>query len=326
MTECDVSIERIDPVLAVGVSKPYALYRIDGLGRRYYFRVTEAGDDVIFYPSVTSVLGATMPTPPYLTKWIATHGLQGAYQMRDEAATYGTMLHVELAKFLVDGSYVLTVPYAQLVVETALTESYAASHVRSGVDRARVMKEWPTRLVKDMTAMAQVMFDRKVTVIAVEMALCSDKLRTAGAMDLVCEMDFDRKRVRALWDLKSSQAGQFSFSHEAQLHIYRALWNETFPDMPVSHVFNLSPSDWRDKPTYTLKNQTDSKAMDVARLLLDVFHMTVDEEPADHTVFGGLAQMGEAPPLPRRIPIKQYALNLIAQREAARALDVNTAR
>jgi hypothetical protein len=66
------------------------LYRYDhNAGDRRYARVNERGK-VIWYPSVTTIIRATSPTPPGLLAWYIKHGIDGANELRDEAAERGT--------------------------------------------------------------------------------------------------------------------------------------------------------------------------------------------------------------------------------------------
>jgi hypothetical protein len=270
--------ERVLPLYLDSLTPDYILYRFDGGDTRWYYRP----DTRRFYPSVTSVISATMPTPYALIQYLKNHPDPDGH--RDERANYGTFLHIQIARLLMDGEYDLD----------ALEESAYTSAVAAGAEPAR----WQEDAKKDLLAFAAFAREHSVKPIAIECVLCSDK-GYAGAIDLVCEMrigsgqngsflkrDGDGKKVTAIVDMKSGRKG-FYENHEIQLHMYRDMWGETFPGVPVERVFNWAPTDWRTAPSWKLKDQTSSSSARKIPHLIELFSMSGQSGPSPRLVVQG---------------------------------------
>jgi hypothetical protein len=232
------------------VEAPYKVYQMNSRAGRYYYRVTPEGK-VEWYPSVTTILRRTQPTPEHLIKWIADLGYEEAERIKMERAAYGTFMHAQFEKLIIEKQYILDDVKKELrkyIEDNDLPGTFIAYE-----DEAK----------KDVLAFAQWLIDYNVKPLAVEIALVNPEGGYAGMVDLVCEMDEkpgSEKRTVAIVDFKSGKKG-FHEEYEIQLGLYRDMWNANFKSMQVERIFNFAPKDWRKAPSYTFKEQTKSRSL-----------------------------------------------------------------
>lgn len=225
----------------------YKLFQLNSDGHRYYYRYE--GATPVFYPSVTTLLKQVMPTSPFLIKWMVENGAEGATEKRDLAAAYGTFMHAQFESLLINRRYDF-----DIVPEILL------SYMEQQNLPDKFYGESLAKIRKDVCAFAQFVKDYNVRPLAVEIALVHPECHYAGMLDLQCVMTDPKtgNEFPAIVDFKSGRKG-FYEEHELQLALYRDMWNVNYPEMPITRIFNFAPKDWRGvKPTYTLKEQTDS--------------------------------------------------------------------
>lgn len=250
---------------------PYKVYQLNSEGWRYYYRFNEQGEPE-FYPSVTTLLHRVMPTSPFLIDWIVANGKEGAAEKRDLAAAYGTFMHAQFEALLITGQYDFdTVP---LTLQAYMERENLPD---------KVFNEWAVKIRKDILAFVQFVRDYKVRPLAIEIALVHPDKRYAGCLDLPCILTDPKtgEEFSALVDFKSGRKG-FWEEHELQLHMYKDMWNVTFPQKPIERVFNFAPKDWRTKPTYTLKEQTGS--VNAAKLPALLALAAIEDDKRDNTL------------------------------------------
>ncbi len=221
------------------------LWRMDGQGFRFYYEL--GGPRIIFRASWTSAIGDQLGFPIGLLDWYLKHGKKEAERLRDERAHYGSCLHLVLAYFAE------TRRIKPSGIENIIL-SYAA---KKGLAEAATLADWRHDMMSDTLAFAQFINDKNVVPIAIEIPLVSEHYNLAGTIDMICEMDFNKKRVIAVVDIKSGRKG-FYESHAIQLAAYQAMWNENFPELQATMCFNWSPKEWTKTPTYNLVNQTEN--------------------------------------------------------------------
>lgn len=265
MEKVNTQIENMEPLFSV-LKQPHRIYRYNTGGGRLYFRIDEY-EEPRLYLSVTTFIKRSMPTPEQLIKWIADMGYDKAKEYTELRANFGTFEHTEFARVLTTGVCDLD-GMSERLANFIETERWPGSYM-----------SWLEEMQRDVIALSQFVIDYEVEPIAIEMVLCSDKYRFAGAIDLVCWLKIEetgyfgevyksgpqkgqskeskkKRRVLAIIDLKSGKKG-FRDEHVIQLQAYRVLWEENFPNMKIEKVFNLAPKDWRTAPSYLITDQTD---------------------------------------------------------------------
>lgn len=257
-----LSVEEMKAIFfdsAALIEPSYRVYQLNSKGHRYYYRYNEDGEPV-FYPSVTTILSQTLPKSPFLVSWIADKGEEEAERYKAERAAYGTFMHAQLEELLINRVYDL---------------DSLKQRLKAYIDEKSLPADfiyYADELKKDVLAFAQFVIDYDVRPLAVEIALVSDVHHYAGMIDCPCSMKLSPKkeeRINAIVDFKSGRKG-FYEECEIQLHLYKMMWEENFPDQPIERLYNFSPKDWRKKPSYNLKDQTDSVNAEKIPALLEI--------------------------------------------------------
>ncbi len=232
------------------------IYRVEIGGLRHYRR--ESGR---VYKSLTTFLDSVMPANKFLQQWKEKMAVElgGSEQARDyvqATADYGTGLHIAVAEYCRNNG-----------VDWGEFDQWAFQYLGEVGFKNGTLQSAHSELINDFAAMLQFFHDYRVEVIAVEIPVWLD-CGIATLIDLVVEMDEknytektpieQRKRVKSIINLKSGKKGFFE-THVFQLEGERRMFNETYGHIfgNIETVFNLAPNDWRDKPTYKLKDQTD---------------------------------------------------------------------
>ena len=155
---------------------------------RYYQR-----DEFTFYPSVTHVL-SYFPKAKFFENWIKEVGFNADIIIR-RAGEEGTQVHGLIEQFL------------------------AGEELRWIDEEGKVL--YNTDIWRMVTKFVEFWNTYNPKLIASEVPLVSDTLKTAGTGDIVCEI----ANVNWLLDIKTSNALHRTF--DLQTAVYTQAWNET---------------------------------------------------------------------------------------------------
>ena len=272
------------------IEPPYKVWQLNSKGHRYYYRFDDNGTPE-FYPSVTTILSQTMPKSEYLIKWIADKGMEEAERYKAERAAYGTFMHAQFEELIINRYYNLDL---------------LKSRLKEYIDNNKLPADfiyYADDFKKDILAFAQFVLDYDVKPLAVEIALVHPVYNYAGMIDLPCTMltkPGSGEYINAIVDFKSGRKG-FYEEMEIQLHLYKMMWDENFPELPIERVYNFSPKDWRKKPTYNLKDQTESPNAKKIPYLLELAAIEDGKRDNTFTAVSGEIALDNKPDLANNV-------------------------
>ena len=272
----------------------YRLWQFNSAGRRYYYTFGQGGE-AIFFPSVTTILRNVMPENRFLTEWKVSLGKEAAEAYTQERADYGSFIHGQLAALAALRSYNLD-GVRDALVEYTERNKIAAGFVDAHEEEAKA----------DIIAFARWMWEYDVQPYAIEVSLFSS-VGYAGMIDLVANLRTiarsdeaaavakagadDAKvariqakaaeRIDAICDFKTGKKG-FYDEHAVQLEMYRRMWNENFPDKPISRIFNVAPKDWRKTArkavSFSFEEQTENPVLRRVDLFIELFKLMEEDD------------------------------------------------
>jgi hypothetical protein len=272
------------------IEPPYKVWQLNSKGHRYYYRYDENGEPE-FFPSVTTILSQTLPKSPFLINWIANKGIEESERYKGERAAYGTFMHAAFEELLINRAYDLDGLKGKL---------------KEYIEVYRLPDDfiyYADDLKKDVLAFAQFVLDYDVRPLAVEIALVHPYYKYAGMIDCPCTMLAKiggDERINAIVDFKSGRKG-FYEEAEIQLGMYRDMWNVNFEKFPVNRIFNFSPKDWRKRPSYNLKEQTDSPNIRKIPYLLEIAAIEDEKKDNTFTSVNGMVLLDNAPDLTQNV-------------------------
>lgn len=248
----------------------YKVGRVNFGRGRSYIRINEDGtleSPIRLYTSLTTAISSCAPMERSLLEWHCKLGLAEAERYTEMKAHYGTMLHLEIGKYLIEGVYDFGT-CGDIVEDYTSEKNYWQPEC----------KNWANDLRHDMAAFIQFSFDYQIKPLGIEYVLLSE--RGFGTLiDLVCNMTIQvdgfsetevyksgprkgqpkeckvPREIRAIINFKSGRHG-FYRNNGLQIEAERQLWEENFPDLPLDAAYNWSPKDWVTNPGYNLRDWT----------------------------------------------------------------------
>lgn len=280
-----------------GSVKLPTVYRHSGYGERYYFQ--HIGDDVVFLPSCTTIIKKTLPTSPGILKKHQELG-DRYYDWLMQKADYGTFLHLQFAEYLRNMEY-----------------NFDALNVNREVfqDERGLMyntQNWTDSAKRDLLCLVNFVQMYNVKPLYVEQPITyysgsMEQPRFGSVVDLICEMDYEEKgffgevyktgenkgmpketkrvrRVVAAIDLKSGKNG-FWDDHAIQLKMYQIALQQS--GVEVEKLFNIAPTDWRETPTFKIKDQTNEVSSREIHLIMQLYFARYYREPSSQLEITG---------------------------------------
>jgi hypothetical protein len=260
------------------------------------------------YISNTSLIDMTTKTDEGLIRKMADMGYDKWMEFLRERATYGTILHILIAEFLIAG----------FIDFDNIGRRIEVLFVEHDVPKKRYFT-WHESLCYDLLAFCKFAADYKVRPLAIELPLISRENRFGGTIDLVCKLTIEEKGyfgevyksgpnkgapketkketdIYAVIDFKSGKNG-FTEKHADQLALCTILLKENYRqfDKYTLKAFNWAPKDWRTAPDYSFKDQTGVSPLQVVFAKISIARVRAKNFVPTYLLPTGIVDLGEDP-------------------------------
>lgn len=265
---------------------PVTLYRIDDRGLRMYYSL-DGKFNPTFYGSSTTIKSLVTPTPRAIIDKEIRMGSEAFRAYRDNRASFGTFWHIMASVLTREGEFNL-------------------GNLQDNIERWASMESisdtegWHEDAWKGLMSWMQTMNDYEIIPLAIEVPLAHPE-GFAGTIDLVCEMNAakytektppeNRNRIIAIIDWKT---GYIYPDHAIQLFINKRIWEHNFPNKAIDRVYNWTWRDWKTKPSYDLRNQTDSEEAGLIKHYIDIWKTKFYNKPRTIKTANGVLSIGES--------------------------------
>lgn len=288
----------------------YKVGRVNFGQGRSYIKIDQDGglaQPFRLYTSLTTSIAQSMPTPKALEDWKFSLGKKEADRQMKVRAHFGTMMHLEIGKFIMEGVY-------DLDKCDEVVENYTSDHNFWDNDCTL----WAHELKEDMLSFVQFYNDYEIVPLGLEYVLLSDSRGFGTPIDLVCYMTVDEKgewgevyksgerkgepkitskrvKKRAIINFKSGRKG-FYETHGIQMECEKLLWDENFPESPIDIAMNWAPADWKTTPSYKVKEWqgTTSQAEINAILVLAQIRYQAKAEKRQYMSMSGVISTADS--------------------------------
>ena len=290
----------------------YKVGRVSYGHGRSYIRLVDGAVETPFrlYTSLTTAINTCAPMNQGLLEWNVKHGLKEAGRLLKIAQRFGTALHILIGEFLMVGS-----------VNLDELDEWVQNYLSTQEFWEPECADWAENLKYDMIAFAQFCADYNIKVMGIEYVLLSDRFGFGTPIDLVCKMDIptagfygevyksgERKgepketkqpiTKTVIINFKSGRHG-FYPNNGIQAIAEKMLWEENFPDIPLEGAYNWSPKEWRDTPSYNLKDWMGEVGEDEVEHIMGLAKIRFGDKAMEkeYLSVGGVVYRGKAPEL-----------------------------
>lgn len=251
---------------------------------RYYYTFDEEANAIIYASATNLIKDGYVEKKDSLTDWKQMQKMIGRdpEAIARYEADKGTIMHYLFGLYLTGRNIVLRrSSIVNLVKESDLKIS------SENIERFCKSADDLDDMMERMKRFAKFCWDYKVKPLAIEKILCCTKYKVASPIDLICSITYQvteegyfgevyqkngqgykkgdpkkskrtvEKTDNVIVDFKSG----YIFPHYAlQLHLYKMMCKEWYPDLKIDRIFNFSPKSESSKK-YTFREQTDNKEL-----------------------------------------------------------------